>query len=156
MLSLCSCASQKITNGISNFFKVEDGLWRGGQPNAEGWAYLHSIGVKQAIKLNPVSEGTDDLAISNGIKVVYLPISLEQQIIGKPSREQIISTVAAINTNGTYVHCLHGQDRTGLIIGAYRVEVNGWRKSFAYEEMKYYGFHPELLGLFRAWEENVP
>jgi protein tyrosine/serine phosphatase len=25
-----------------------------------------------------------------------------------------------------FIHCTHGRDRTGLIIGAYRLLVNGW------------------------------
>jgi hypothetical protein len=41
----------------------------------------------------------------------------------------------------TYVHCLHGVDRTGFVIAAYRVKVQGWTWEEAYGEMLHLGFH---------------
>ena len=63
--------------------------------------------------------------------------------------------IPAVLSEGTYVHCEHGQDRTGLIIGAYRVRVQRWSKSQAYQEMKAHGFHPLLHGLYSSWLEDV-
>lgn len=44
------------------------------------------------------------------------------------------------------IHCKHGQDRTGLIIGELRIS-KGWDKEDAWNEMLDKGFHPILLGL---------
>jgi hypothetical protein len=154
-LSLCSCRTTPVTHGIPNLAQVEIGVWRGGQPNAEGWQYLATLGVKRDIKLNPVSEGSDNLAVSNGMQVVYLPISTLEQTIGKPNSNKLYSAVMAI-TSGTYIHCKHGQDRTGLIVGAYRVRVEHWTKKTAYEEMQANKFHPLLRGLYWSWQDDVP
>jgi protein tyrosine/serine phosphatase len=40
-----------------------------------------------------------------------------------------------------YVHCYHGVDRTGFVIAAYRVRVQGWSFQAAYNEMINSGFH---------------
>ena len=53
---------------------------------------------------------------------------------------------------GTFIHCTHGHDRTGLVVGCYRVLKQGWTKNDAYAEMLQHGFHPELLGLYLFWD----
>lgn len=45
-----------------------------------------------------------------------------------------------------YVHCLHGVDRTGFVIAAYRVKALGWSWDQAYKELRERGFH-----LFWYW-----
>ncbi len=84
-----------------------------------------------------------------------MPINFEQMTIGKPDVNRLNAAIASIKL-GTYVHCEHGQDRTGLIIGAYRVKVEHWTKEQAYQEMLRFGFHPLLRGLCWSWEEDVP
>jgi hypothetical protein len=140
-----------MIHGVPNLAQVESGIWRGGQPTAEGWSYLKSVGITKSVKLNV---GKDALAESNGISVVYLPIDWAEQTIWKPQRSTVELAVHSIS-NGTFVHCLHGQDRTGLIIGVYRVEIEKWKKEVAEREMLTNGFHKELLGLWRYWEEDV-
>jgi len=155
LLAICNVAAGEAQHGIPNFAQVEPGLWRGGQPGEEGWKYLASLGVKQAIKLNTEKESSDSGAKSNGIAVIAYPITLAEQTVGKPSTNTLHNAVSALNTNGVFVHCEHGQDRTGLIIGAYRVRTLGWSKAAAYQEMKAHGFHSSLLGLSKAWKEDI-
>ena len=154
-LALCSCAGPKAVHGIPNFAEIEPGLWRGGQPNAEGWRHLKSLGVHRVVKLNTGGAESDGLASSNGMRVVYLPITFANQTFGKPEPGQLAAATAAMEPNGTFVHCQHGQDRTGLVVGAYRVRVNRWTKDAAYREMASHGFHPLLRGLYWAWQEDV-
>ncbi len=51
------------------------------------------------------------------------------------------------STGAVYVHCRHGQDRTGLVVGLERVFIEGWDPADAYAEMLSYGFHTYFLGL---------
>jgi len=155
LFGLCGCATHQISHGIPNLAQVEPGVWRGGQPDSEGWEYLKSLGIKRDIKLNTSHEASDSLAISNGMQIIYLPINLEQMTIGKPDTNKLDSAIAALGS-GTFVHCEHGQDRTGLIVGAYRVKVEHWTKKQAYQEMLSHGFHPMLRGLCWSLEEDVP
>jgi hypothetical protein len=123
------------------------------------------MGVKNVIKLNTSVEGSD---AGSGLLVREFPITLAQQIdpFTPPSQGYLLQIVTNIVPN-TFVHCgsdkrtrswidekfncQGGQDRTGLVIGIYRVKVDRWSKEVARNEMKVHGFHPELLGLERAW-----
>ncbi|HEY5041148.1 MAG TPA: hypothetical protein VIK53_04025 [Verrucomicrobiae bacterium] len=155
LFGLCGCATHQISHGVPNLALVEPGVWRGGQPNSKGWEYLKSLGIKQDVKINTSHESSDALAVSNGMQIIYLPINFEQMTIGKPDVNKLNAAIASIKP-GTYVHCEHGQDRTGLIVGAYRVKVEHWTKEQAYQEMLRHGFHPILRGLCWSWEEDVP
>jgi protein tyrosine/serine phosphatase len=40
-----------------------------------------------------------------------------------------------------FVHCRQGRDRTGVVVAVYRMEIDGWSREEAEEEMQAYGFH---------------
>ncbi len=83
--------------------------------------------------------------------VVRVPIPTEEQLLGPVHPEQIREATAAIRP-GTFVHCEHGQDRTGLIVAIHRVQADGWTKADAEGEMLAHGFHKQLHGLWEYWE----
>lgn len=149
--ALCGCATQPIQNGIPNLVEVEKNVYRGGQPDSAGWKYLASLGVTNTVKLN---EGSEFGAVEAGITVCAFPIDTYHQTLGSPSLELVTNAVNAI-TPFTFIHCTHGEDRTGLIVAAYRVWKEGWTKEDAEKEMFLKGFHPELVGLYRFWRKEV-
>lgn len=156
-LLLASCASvpTTINHDVPNLRLVSPGIYRGGQPiTADGWAYLKGIGVTNVVKLNRYSEGSDVDAITLGMTVGSFPIDITHQVLVKPDSQTVSNAVAAI-APGTYIHCEHGQDRTGLIVGCYRVWRQGWPKDKARKEMLDDGFHTALHGLNDYWEDNV-
>ena len=137
---------------IPNFATVETGVYRGGQPtDAADWDMLERLGVNQVIKLNYDSEGSDEEWARRGHELFKLPESLAQQIITEPSVPDILTAVAFVKP-GTFIHCKHGEDRTGLVVAAWRLS-QGWTKAAAYEEMKAHGFHGILFGLDKAWAD---
>lgn len=140
---------------IPNFCEVCPGIFRGGQPVTEDdWDFLESIGIVCILKLNSESEGSDQPARERGMDVIDLPLSLKDQFLG-PTDEEINDALATITTEGTFIHCEHGQDRTGLIIAIYRVRAQGWTKAAARTEMLAHGFHETELGLDWYWREKV-
>jgi protein tyrosine/serine phosphatase len=40
------------------------------------------------------------------------------------------------------VHCQHGADRTGTMVAAYRIFIQGWNPEEAIRELPHFGFHP--------------
>lgn len=150
IITACSAQHTKVTHGVPNLHQVGPSVWRGGQPTDEGWAYLKSLGLTNVVKLNEQTEGRDDPAFSG----YYDPISIEEQILGVPPYK-IDSAVSHIG-DCFYVHCSHGQDRTGLICAVYRVKHDGWTKAKAEKEMLANGFHKELHGLWDWWEDWKP
>ena len=151
-LLLVGCSTPKPVD-LPNFRAVSGhaGVYRGGQPTEKGWAVLFELGISNVIKLNVAEyEGTDDPARALGMTVVELPIDTLHQTLLKPSLLTLSNAVNSI-TPGTYVHCSHGQDRTGIVIGCLRIWRDGWTNSDAYDEMRAHGFHPSLVGLQERW-----
>ena len=95
-----------------------------------------------------------DAALNAGIKVISLPMSG----FWTPKDPQVNAALAAMNETSLrplFVHCQHGQDRTGLVMGLYRVESEHWQAGHAYEEMKTLGFHPSLFFLNHYFENRT-
>jgi|SRR5579863_2530147 len=157
---LGGCAHTYYVHDIPNYRIVDDKvLFRGGEPKpgGEGWAYLKSLGVKTVIKLNYEAEGSDNEALALGLNVLKseMPPSDFGDFLQTPSLDQIHAAVTAmLNPNNfpVYVHCSHGQDRTGLVTAMFRVIHDHWTFEDARNEMISNGYHVELHGLEEAWE----
>jgi protein tyrosine/serine phosphatase len=149
-------------------------IYRGGEPRDEGWAYLKSLGVNTVVKLNTDKESCDCGARARGMKIICRPITTHQQIFGSPDfRYTIERAVREMGRGSVFVHCgsdsrskpnsfsalfdiQGGQDRTGLVVGCYRVWVEHKKKAVARAEMKSFHFHALLLpGLRNFWRDNV-
>jgi len=166
-----ACSTTKYTHGIPNLVQVRSDVWRSGQPTTlEQWKYLHDeLGIRNSVKLDFDSEGTDDSARLFGVEVYSISIEPRTDadalipavvdVIERPEQDRIAELKRVVgkikSANGSsgawLVHCKNGHDRTGMAIGFIRVLVDGWTKKMAYDEMLARGFHPELIGLVREW-----
>lgn len=54
-----------------------------------------------------------------------------------------------------FVHCLKGNDRTGLVIGLHRVVNEGMAPGLAWEEMLQFDFHTRFRALTRYFESRT-
>jgi hypothetical protein len=150
---------------------VLPGIAAGGQPrDNESWEFLRSTGKNWDLKLNTWREGFDGLALANHIVPIEIPFTTYDQWHG-PTDAQVAAAVAAIEPDGTFVHCgsdsrtrswwsritdtQGGQDRTWFIMGVYLVRVQHWSKADAYALMRSHGYHPWELGLQWYWNHNV-
>lgn len=150
-----------------NFAIVRPGLYRGGHPDAGALDYLRAAHVRTIVNLEiaDLIEATDDqiaeenrLATARGFVVVHVPISAFE--LGLSERfnaliDRALSVMADPSNGIVYVHCLHGQDRTGLVIGLERVLQERWTPERAYAEMLARGFHPMFLGLDEYFERRT-
>ena len=149
------------THSIPNLFTVEQAapaVFRGGQPGPVGWQWLCGEGVRTVIKLNTESEGSDAGAESLGMTVHRFPVPWWRQTFWRPSQADLITAVGLVvnRTDPVFVHCTHGQDRTGLMIGCFRL-AQGWSKADAETEMDAHGFHEVALqGLEGRWNTEQP
>lgn len=129
---------------IPNFYRVDEKLYRGGQPKAEGFKRLQTLGIKTVICLRKESEKTHnekETLKTLGINFYNLPMS----VYTRPSDDQIIfflETVLNKNNQPVFLHCESGRDRTGAIVAVYRVVVCGLTIKQAYKEAKNLGFWP--------------
>jgi tyrosine-protein phosphatase SIW14 len=153
---------------IANFHKVRAGLYRGGHPDAAGLDYLKKLGVKRIVNLEVGDfveafpwDITDELdeAHARGLTELRYPMSaFEPAVSGEFDRHmtQILALLkTATPSNAIYVHCKHGQDRTGLVLGLERVIDEKWAPKAAHDEMLKLGFHSFFLGLNHYFEEKT-
>lgn len=151
---------------ILRFREVVPGVYRGARPERSGVRYLKSIGVKTIINVdNDIYAVAEELreAQKLGLKTLSFPLSSWAY----PPNNYVDEVLAEMNNPKNYpifLHCQHGQDRTGLLVGLFRVEYQGWDPAVAYREMRNLGFHRSLIFLyeyyksrtgFRRWWEEV-
>lgn len=156
------------TAPIANFVKVRDGLYRGGHPDGAGLDYLKKLGVKRIVDLEvgdfieafpwDISSELSD-AKARGLTELRYPMSAFEPAVSDRFDEQMDEITALLKTatpeDGIYVHCKHGQDRTGLVIGLERVFDEGWKPQDAHDEMVRLGFHTFFLGLNDYFEDKT-
>jgi len=145
---------------------VSGTLYRGAQPkDLADWAFLRDdLGVTKRVKLNTESEGSDNGARALGLVVYDCSIqpttdeglvATVEAIFEKPDMEKVERALEIMASGNVFVGCLHGQDRTGLLCALYRVRYDGWSTTAAWEEALALGYHPEFVGLDRAWFEQT-
>jgi|GEM_PF-679298 Protein tyrosine/serine phosphatase len=138
---------------LPNFFMVNRGLLRGGQPTAQGVRLLKAAGVRSVINLRTedvLIQREKEIVEGSGIKFISMPTYLVEE----PTPEQFKQFLAAVQNPANqpvYVHCQQGRDRTGTMIGAYRVACNGWKADAAFTEMYDKGFRPGFAPLMRGF-----
>lgn len=153
-LFLAGCVSRPVVNGVPNFAEVGSGIYRGGQPNEQGWRFLRSLGVTNVVKLN--REVADPPVAGMSVYLIPLPPATIWEAFRKPSTNDVWRAVQVMRLGGTYVHCRHGRDRTGLVVGCYRVWTDGWSKPAAAHEMDAMGYRWSVPGLTTFWKSVAP
>jgi tyrosine-protein phosphatase SIW14 len=127
---------------IPNFHLVSDSIFRGGRPSADGITWLAQNHVKTDIDLEnderPISV-EQTLATNAGVQFVSFPMNA----YATPSDDtvnQILELMGSPDDQPVFVHCHHGENRTGLIVALFRVLNQGWTSQAAYNEMMTDGF----------------
>jgi protein tyrosine/serine phosphatase len=147
--ALGSSAFAQTAIPIDSFQEVSPGIYRGARPGEEGLEALKNLGVKTLLNIEDDSAAIAwERAAANtkGLKMISLPLSG----LWIPSDDQvnkILETLGDPALRPIFVHCLHGQDRTGMIIGLYRIYFEDWTPKEAYREMLDMGFHQILFFL---------
>jgi len=125
--------------GLSNAGRVSPNIYRGSQPLPEGYSTLKRMGIKTVINLR--SRHSEKKAVeAEGMRSIEIPLSVFDDV-GVKTVNRIIEIMADPDNQPVYVHCKLGQDRTGVVIAAYRMKVDGWSLKEAEAEMQAFGFN---------------
>jgi protein tyrosine/serine phosphatase len=147
-----SVGLQTASEAIPKLSIVSSELIRGGQPKEGGLELLKRAGVRTVVNLR--MEGDDvskeELeAKSVGLNFISLPMSVAKRI-----PEEYVSTFLSIANDPqmqpVFVHCKHGEDRTGAMVAIYRMSTQGWSLDQSYREMMDKGFHRIFLNLAKS------
>jgi tyrosine-protein phosphatase SIW14 len=130
--------------GLSNFAKVDDGLYRGAQPTSAGMEVLQSLGVKTIVNLRALHSDRDEI---QGLGFRYAHISCKAWHAEEEDVVRFLAIATDPANRPVFLHCEHGADRTGMMIAAYRVMVQGWTSDAAAAELPRFGFHTIWTGI---------
>jgi protein tyrosine/serine phosphatase len=138
------------SEGIPNFGKVSDKLYRGAQPDAVGITNLARLGIKSIIDLrmpNEVWKPEASVAQAQGILYTNVPM----HGIRRPGDAQVQNVLELMETlpGPVFIHCQHGCDRTGTIVACYRIKNERWAKETALKEAVKYGISRFEFGMKR-------
>jgi protein tyrosine phosphatase (PTP) superfamily phosphohydrolase (DUF442 family) len=132
--------------GIKNMARMNAGLYRGAQPDREGFQRLREMGIRTVVNLRD-RHGEREEVEGLGMACVEIPMKAGLLDADPPRDDQVrrfFEVVLDPARAPVYFHCAHGRDRTGTMAALYRIEVEGWTPEEAIEEMRAFG-HPELL-----------
>lgn len=133
--------------GVENVGMISPSVFRGNQPTREGYQTLRGLGIKTVINLR--SRHAEKAAVeAAGMRSIAFPLGMVERISTTEIREIVRAMVDSAN-QPVFVHCALGQDRTGVVIAAYRMEVDGWTRAEAEEEMQAFGFNDAWIHLKR-------
>lgn len=138
--------------GFDNLYKVNADLYRCEQPDKAGMKNLQNIGIATVLNLRSKRNDRKE-AKRTDLVLARVPINTWKMSYG-----DIVESLQKIDSaeKPIAVHCLHGSDRTGVVIAAYRMVNENWPKEAAIHEFKEkkFGYHenwfPKLLTLLES------
>lgn len=141
-------SAQSPGRELPKFSSVNDKLYRGGQPTAQGIDALRRLGVRTVVDLRD----DDDRAAAErervtaaGMRFINVPLS---NWFGPKdaSIDEVLRIIDTPENQPVFVHCRRGSDRTGTVIAAYRILREGWEFKRALSEAESFG-----LGWWQFW-----
>ena len=124
-------------DGVPNFQRVADDLYRGGQPSLAGFRYLKSLGVKTIINLRHTS--SDRYMLEKVPGLAYEHIDIKSWNLYEGHVRAFLELATDRRRTPVFVHCHDGIGRTGVLCAMYRIVVCGWSSDDAVREMRDFG-----------------
>jgi uncharacterized protein (TIGR01244 family) len=128
---------------LPNLYRVDPGLFRGAQPEKEGFDELEALGVRTLINLRP---GRSEERASEEAGLAYEEIPMRAWRVRDDQVVRFLRLATDPARRPLFVHCRRGADRTGVLVAVYRIVVQGWEREEALREMVEGGY-----GFNRLW-----
>lgn len=148
--------------GVHNAGKINRSLYRGAQPQAEGFEQLKALGVTTIVDLRGEDQKKADWERSEAARMGMRFVHIRVSGWSAPSDEQVAQFLSLFHGDPPqtiFVHCRLGEDRTGVFIAAYRMAVEKWSPEQVLGEMYFFGFngfwHPAMKRFIREFPAHV-
>jgi tyrosine-protein phosphatase SIW14 len=143
--------------GVPNFGEVTPKLYRGGLLNGTGLKALKKLGIEIVVDTHANDASEEREVRSLGMQYVAIPWHCPW-----PHDEVFVKFLTLLHENKgkkVFVHCRLGDDRTGMMVAAYRMAEEGWTADEAMKEMKSFGFtraHHIICPSLARYEKEFP
>ncbi|MEI8390559.1 MAG: dual specificity protein phosphatase family protein [bacterium] len=154
-----------VSSSIKNFQKVDDCLYRGGNPTLEQLRQLKKQGFSTIVSFRTGYQGNEfdeaQAVKALGMKHIHLPfISWDN-----PPENHVSTFFANIEQakskgEKVFIHCTHGKDRTGLFSAMYKLTYGLDNIDDCIREMFKLGHNatenPNLIPYLRNFAQKLP
>jgi protein tyrosine/serine phosphatase len=134
---------------IPRFGILSEGLYRGGQPTAQGFQFLKQKGIRTIINFR--AEDNSEEPIVQELRMNYIRIPVDEvRPWSKLPEGAIAKYFELVNNPANYpifFHCRRGADRTGAFAALYRMALQRWDADKAYKEARDIGMRWYFGGL---------
>lgn len=151
--------TKRTCEGVRDFGQVTPTLYRGGQPTRQGLEQLAKMGINIVVDTGR-SRRDEKLIQELGMQYVSLP-----WYCPFPKDEVFARFIKLVQDNPDkkiFVHCRLGEDRTGMMIAAFRMGAQEWSAEEAMREMHDFGYRgvhhlmcPGLAGYEKSFPERL-
>ncbi|SRR5260221_9095568 len=143
---------------IPDFGEVAPTLYRGGQPKKHGFETLAKMGIQIVVDLRGDRKSEREEVTRLGMQ--YVPMHWQCSFPKDRIFADFITLIRANPGKKIFVHCRVGDDRTGMMVAAYRMTEEEWSAERAKKEMVNFGFsfvHRHLICLrLDSYEKDFP
>jgi len=149
--------SRQNLPGLRSFGQITPTLFRGARPTEEGIACLAKMGISIVIS----SEGKykDLHKPVERLGMQYVSMAWECSFPQDHTFAKFLQLLRDNPGKKVFVYCHYGDDRTGMMIAAYRIAEQGWSAEEAKKEMEAFGFnffHRRICTGLSDYEEHFP
>jgi tyrosine-protein phosphatase SIW14 len=134
-------AQPVLGSAVPNWHRVTPELHRCAQPDDDGMRELAAFGIRSVVNLREYHSDADEV---EGTGLVLIEQKLDAGDLTYPQLVLALREVLQA-PKPCVVHCWHGADRTGAVVAAYRIAVEGWTPTQALDEMVAGGFGHSVL-----------
>jgi endonuclease/exonuclease/phosphatase family metal-dependent hydrolase/protein tyrosine phosphatase (PTP) superfamily phosphohydrolase (DUF442 family) len=142
---------------IKSFAWIDSTFARGGRPGPEGILALKEHGFRTVINFTRSADERKEVTAAG---LDYFELPLTAHLWSSPPQEEQVRQFFRIALDPArrplFIHCARGVDRTGMMAGLYRIEVQGWQPTAAMEEMRALGYHDYYNDLINYVRDYVP
>ena len=141
LVSVAAAQTAPRLKELPNFRKVNERLTAGAQPEVGGVQKLAELGIKAIVNLRGRDERTRaEEAEAKALGLRYYSVPMPG--LSRPTDEQVARVMEILDGEENwpvFIHCKRGADRTGTVIGCYRISHEGWTADRALAEARQYG-----------------
>lgn len=137
---------------IENFYLVDKGVYRSGQPTSDAFREMEQVGIKEVLNLRNYHSDKDE---AEGTNIKLHRVAMDAHDC---EWDKLVEAVRIVkNRKGPIViHCWHGSDRTGLVVALYRIVFQNWTKDEALDELENGGFgYHKIYGNIKTFINNL-
>ena len=127
--------------GVPDAGKINDFLYRGGQPSEDGLRELKRLGITTIVDLRGKSPAAIEKEHQHLQSLGLDHVSIGGNGWSPPEDRQVAEFFSLIRKQPRqkiFVHCWFGADRTGVMIALYRMTFDGWTPDQAIQEIDFF------------------